>query len=298
MKQYRPQILQIIKQLQQILTTIDHDQRKKIYSLCPALRLRYCENLGNKIAAAQTEEAFRLRQLKGIQPEEKSTLLENMNQANSLISHLEALLKCVTTSYRRGLNACQEHATLMSCILTLHFGINEGERVECVAIESASDPLCNHQFVVLGRKESSVLEDVSSWGEECLVVDSWGGWVEGIHNLPSGTGLRNFKDFGGYSGLTIKVSYDNTFYLNRLQHYAQSPEHPLHRIELITYTILKEHIASILGEFAETLNLPKLTPPIILSATPFGFYKDIATAYSPREPIDPRSIILEDRPRF
>lgn len=273
MKIYKSQIQKIVDLLRRQLVNDDPKAREKVYSLYPRLRESFLHALGEKVAAVQTGEATRLNLLKGLSPEQKMILLGNINQAISLISNLEAILKCVMTCYRKGYNGCQEHATLMSAILILHFGVMSERRVECISLFKKSNRLCNHQFVVIGRQEGSDLEDVSSWGKDCLVVDSWGGWVEGIDNLPFGTGIANYLALKAYSGLEIKCAFDNGFGLKALRRYQQMPQHYFHKIEALTLGFLQTHVTSVLETFAKTLELPKLANPTPVSATAFAFYK-------------------------
>lgn len=247
--------------LQARLIKNDTKAREKVYGLHDSLTLSISRKLASEVAEAQQAVLGMSGNLptryKGVNLQnEKAELLENINLAIKAICTYEALVLCVMSAFRQGLNGCQEHATLVSLALLSLYGVNMGPHVENTMLEIHGTPY-NHEFVVFERAAGSTLNDVSSWGN-CLVIDSYGHWFAGINNLPAATAIANFLQDKIHSRLTISVFHDNKMKLHLLHRYQSDPEHPFHTIEKVSLKVLTDHVTSFVENAMAKLGLPRL----------------------------------------
>lgn len=247
--------------LERRLIKNDTAAREKVYGLHVSLTSSISKKLTSELAEGQQAVLRMSRQLptryKGVSLQNaKSELLENINTAVKAICTYEALVLCVMSAFRQGLNGCQEHATLVSLALLSLYGVNKGPRVENTMLEIRGTT-SNHEFVVFERAAGSVLDDVSSWGN-CLVIDSYGHWFSGIQSLPPGTGIANLLHDKTHSGLNISVYHDNKMKLDLLHRYQADTDHPFHTIEKVSLKILTDHLTSFVENAMIKLGLPRL----------------------------------------
>lgn len=257
MKQHIPGIRQIIQHLKSHLTHEDNAGRLKKVAFYHGIMTHLKQQLSVSLAKAQVDEAKKIKGESTQLLSERTALLHYMNESIDQIACFEACLYQTLSAYNEHANACEVHSRIMSLLLINHFGINIDTRIECINLYDATNRMLNHQFVILGRKDESTLDDVASWGDDCLVIDSWGEWIAGIQSLPQNTAICCIREVGlTASRLDMRVSLDSRFGLNNLQRYKHNPDHLLHQIELISYNLLFSYVQNVVSSFMGKVKIP------------------------------------------
>lgn len=183
---------------------------------------------------------------------DKAALLENINQVANYISDYESLLHIGIYLAKQGTNGCHEHAIILSLSLLKLFGAESGHCFEMVYLTERGTGR-NHCFIVMNRASNSILEDVSSWGEKCMVLDSYGSWYSPISALPSDTAIRNLKDYKVHAGVDIYKTFRLDMELNSLTKFSNQPNHPLYSVETTTRQYLLGYINRMISSMAAKL---------------------------------------------
>ncbi|WP_131793496.1 hypothetical protein [Legionella brunensis] len=264
--------------LNEHMVNSDHDAREKCYVASKGMTNIIARRVTEAVVTKQTDEAEVVRKFLAQHKSsklktQKQLLLDDINAAILKIANYEATVLCVLQSFKKGLNGCQEHATLVSLALMKLYGVNRGPLVENFKIQ-VPNTFNNHEFVVFDR--SGEVEDVSTWGK-ARVLDSWGKWQAGIDSLPFGTGLYDYAKNGKRSGLAISVMHDNRLGLHKLTRYKDMPNHFLHKIEKLTLQLLDREIEVFINDITESIKLPTLTfLPSVSHSNMFSEFPELA----------------------
>lgn len=269
--------------IEQLLNKDDDTYREKVYALYYGL----CDSLAGKINKLVQEvqdlsvdEINKARKkLSGRKAKhldrEKELVLDDLTKIIEKIARYEALITCVINIAKKGCNGCQEHASLVSLALIKLFGVNKGPKVECIMLEGLEG---THGIVLVNRMGE--LDNVNSWGDGCLILDSWAKSISGIDTIPPDTALYSLKHLGRQSKISISVMYKLDMELNRLTRYKDKPDHLYHKIEKASLDALTSYFEFAVSNLLAKINLPELQLLPTPSSSPDSFFAATASAES------------------
>ncbi|MGL6029879.1 MAG: hypothetical protein ACRC0M_08880 [Legionella sp.] len=202
--------------------------------------------------------------------QQKKDLLNNINRICRQIITMHRNLLFSSDSLKQELNGCMEHATLMFLILAKEFLFSPELLIESVYVCDKNDPMKNHNFLVINRNRTSDdIMNVTSWGSDCLIIDTWLGLIATPENMPIGSSIHAFLQ--GDTRCTMSVAFSNQMSMEL----ATYPEgHLFHQIEHDTQQACKNEIKKIIDRFAAMLALPWLTEEKVeaLPETRYGLF--------------------------
>ncbi|CDZ76162.1 hypothetical protein BN59_00428 [Legionella massiliensis] len=271
----------LIKFLNSKLTNSDQQARKNAFGSFSTMvdvvetRLSLLVSQSQKNEAQNLKEAMKLLSSEQLATfnKEKAILLANMNRVIVNITRFEAICSAVLRATASGTNGCQEHAILVSLAFFKLLGLERAKEIECIQFKAINGG--SHESVALNR--AGQLDDVSSWGKGCLVVDSWGQWCRTINYLPEDTAVRNLKDYGMYANLKISVAHQLDMQLELLQSYKDNPQHLLHKIERDTYDLLADYYKKMIAAAIREADLPDLRFLPSLASSPSTLIQSTTT---------------------
>jgi hypothetical protein len=214
--------------------------------------------LGERIAQVQKIEAARIRsalaKTDSVDPihKQKADLLKTINNVGHSLKRIYFDLIVSSVSLKKGFNGCMEHATLMFLILNKEFLFDPDVFIESMVVQDKINPMINHNFLVINRSIGDYpLTDIASWGNECLVVDTWLGVIATPAEMPKGSSVYAFLH--GEDSCTLDVIYSNRLGME-LSVYTKG--HLLHQIESDTQCLMQAEFKKIIDKYTKTLDLP------------------------------------------
>ncbi|WP_133136700.1 ankyrin repeat domain-containing protein [Legionella rowbothamii] len=265
MKKYIDQLHHAMENVRQRLKTENLGARKALAVVAKKETQIFEEELGERIAHGQKIEAARIRtalaQRDSVDPihKQKAALLKTINNVGHSLTRIYFDLFVSSLSLKEGFNGCMEHASLMFLILNKEFLFDPDVLIESMAVQDKINPTINHNFLVINRCIGDYpLTDIASWGDECLVVDTWLGVIAVPVEMPQGSSVHAFLH--GQDSCTMDVIYTNRLGMELC---VYSKGHLFHQIERDTKRLLQAEFKKIIDKYTGTLDLPwfKLTSP-------------------------------------
>ncbi|MFJ1269556.1 hypothetical protein ACD661_13395 [Legionella lytica] len=272
MKKYLEQLHFAMGILRQKLTQDNTEARLALSPRAQQAMELFGAELSARVAEVQKTEAVRIRleleKMDASAPihQQKVALLSAINTAGAALKGLYFDLFASSLFLKEGFNGCMEHATLMFLILNKEFLLDPDVLIESMGVYNKLNPMMNHNFLVINRCPGDYpLIDVASWGNECLVVDSWLGVIASPSAMPSGSSIHSFLH--GRDICSMRVEYTNRLGME-LCVYPQG--HLFHQIERDTQQVIHTEFKKIIEQYTEILDLPWFkasTSPAASSAT-------------------------------
>jgi hypothetical protein len=201
-----PYLLHIAERLSIILKG-DHRVRDESVAKFNLFRQEYSAKLSTLISESTQKSAAIIKRMQ-IDKSDQTLGIKLQNITRNLAGEIAFFLAVLKTCHSNALHyagACQEYSMLSAACLLSQFGIGS-ERlltIESIAISVTDQPELNHQLLVINRNPDSLIEDISSWGDDCLLFDPQNRWISTIHNIPKTSSLDGHKSMGPYSPYTI-----------------------------------------------------------------------------------------------
>ncbi|MDR3503309.1 MAG: hypothetical protein P4L79_12095 [Legionella sp.] len=265
MKKYIDQLHHAMNILRQRLKNDNLSARIALSAIPKKAMQIFGKELGERIANVQKIEAARistgLEQRDSFDPihKQKADLLKTINSIGNSLKRIYFDLMVSSLSLKEGFNGCMEHATLMFLILNKEFLFDPDVFIESIVVQDKIDPELNHNFLVINRCTGDYpLTDVASWGNECLVVDTWLGVIAAPTEMPRSSSVYAFLH--GQDSCTMKVIYSNRLGMELC---VYTKGHLFHQIELDTQRLMQAEFKKIIEKYTGILDLPwfKLTSP-------------------------------------
>lgn len=201
-----PYLLHIAERLSIILKG-DHPVRDESAAKCTLFRREYSAKLSTLISESSQKSAAIIKRVQ-LDESEQTLGIKLQNITGDLAGEIALFLAVLKICHANALyyaGACQEYSMLSAACILSQFGIGS-ERlltVESIAISVTHQRELNHELLVINRNPDSVIENISSWGDDCLLFDPQNRWISTIHNIPKISSMYGHKSMGPHSPYTI-----------------------------------------------------------------------------------------------
>lgn len=254
---------QLMEFLRKQLLKDSYEERTKLQNDSRMVAHEFSQELGKRLGTEQDDEAVIIQRCIENSKNhswllrEKANLLEKIQVAVNQLIFFNLDIVFSYRAYQKQLTGCMEHSTLMFLALYQELINDNDVLIESIVMHIPNNPNTNHNFLVMNRNTKGDLKDVSSWGEDCLVIDTWRGVITSPSSMPVGSAVFNLLHVPGMYAIQLK--YDNRFGLRDLNSYPESSI--FHKVELISRDVLEQELNQIISEYAQKISFPEPNLP-------------------------------------